>query len=91
MYQYITKVWNLRIFKKNNFDALLLTESLYSTMNGHCPKRVLYDYYTRGSQALTSPEYHPSPGGHEIYNFSRPFLGYNNDILSLSDICMEVE
>ena len=37
----------------------------------------------------------PCPGGHESYNFGRPFLAnsyhYNNFILSLSDLCLEVE
>ena len=27
---------------------------------------------------------HPCPGGHEIYSFGRPFLGYHNYTLSLS-------
>ena len=33
----------------------------------------------------------PSPVGHEIYNFGRPFLGHHNDILSLSDLCQGVK
>ena len=28
----------------------------------------------------------PCPGGHEIYNFGRPFLGHHYYILNLSDI-----
>ena len=31
------------------------------------------------------------PVGHEIDNFDRPFLGHHYDILSLSDLCLEVE
>ena len=31
------------------------------------------------------------PGGHEIYNFGRPFLCHHNYILSLSDLCLGVE
>ena len=33
------------------------------------------------------------PGGHEIYNFGRPFLGNHRYIItcSLSDLCMGVE
>ena len=31
------------------------------------------------------------PRGHEIYNFGRPFLGYYYYILSLPDLCLEVE
>ena len=31
------------------------------------------------------------PGGHEIYNFGRPFLGYYYYILSLFDLCLGVE
>ena len=30
----------------------------------------------------------PCPGGHEIYNFGRPFLGHHYYILNLSDICI---
>ena len=33
----------------------------------------------------------PSPRGHEIYNFGRPFLGHHYYILGLSDLCLEVE
>ena len=33
----------------------------------------------------------PCPGGHEIYNFGRPFLGLHYYILSLSDLCLGVE
>ena len=33
----------------------------------------------------------PCHGGHEIYNFGRPFLCYQNYILSLSDLCLGVE
>ena len=30
-------------------------------------------------------------GGHEIYNFGRPFLGHQYYIHSLSDLCLGVE
>ena len=33
----------------------------------------------------------PCPGGHEIYNFSRPFLGHHYFIVSFSDICLGIE
>ena len=33
----------------------------------------------------------PCPGGHEIDNFGRPFLGHNNYILSLSVLYLGVE
>ena len=33
----------------------------------------------------------PCLGGHEIYNFGRPFLGHHYYILSLSDLCLGVE
>ena len=33
----------------------------------------------------------PCPGGHEIYNFGRPVLGYRYYILGLSDLCLGVE
>ena len=31
------------------------------------------------------------PGGHEIDNFGRPFLGHHHYILSLSDLCLRVK
>ena len=41
---------------------------------------------------MTTPYYrNPWPGGHEIYNFGRPFLGYHYYILSLSDLFLEVD
>ena len=33
----------------------------------------------------------PSPGGDEINNFGRPFLGHHYYILSLSDLSLGVE
>ena len=33
----------------------------------------------------------PSPRGHKIYNFGRPFLGHHYYILNLSDLCLGVE
>ena len=33
----------------------------------------------------------PCPGGHEIYNFGRPFLGHHYYLLGLSDLCLGVE
>ena len=44
----------------------------------------LYDLY---DHALAQP----SPGGHESYNFGRPFLGHHYYILSLSDLYLGVE
>ena len=37
--------------------------------------------------------YHKNPctGGHEIYNFGRPFLDHHYYILSLFDLCLGVE
>ena len=41
---------------------------------------------------MAMPEHqNPSPGGQEIYNFGRPFLGYYYDVLSLYDLCTEVK
>ena len=39
----------------------------------------------------TSKHKYPCPGGHEIYNFGRPFLGHHDYILSFFDICLGVE
>ena len=39
---------------------------------------------------MTTPQHkNPCPGGYEIYNFGRPFLGYHYYTLSLSrsDLC----
>ena len=33
----------------------------------------------------------PCPGGHEIYDFGRPFLGHHNFIHSFSVLCLGVE
>ena len=33
----------------------------------------------------------PCPGGHESYNFGRPYLGHYYYILSLSDLCLGVK
>ena len=33
----------------------------------------------------------PCPGGHEIYNFGRPFLDHHYYILGLSDQCLGVK
>ena len=41
---------------------------------------------------MATPEHkNPYPGGHEIYNFGRPFLGHHYYILGLSDLCLGVE
>ena len=32
----------------------------------------------------------PLPGGHEIYNFGKPFLGHHYYILSFSYVCLGV-
>ena len=41
---------------------------------------------------MATPQHkNPCPGGHEIYNFGRPFLGYHYYILGLSDQCLGVE
>ena len=43
----------------------------------------LYDLYGQHKN--------PSPMSHEIYNFSRPFLGHHYYILSLIDLCLGVK
>ena len=45
----------------------------------------LYDLY--GNNLAQEP----CPGGDEIYNFCRPFLGHYNYLLSLSESCFIVE
>ena len=40
---------------------------------------------------VTPKHKNPCPVGHEIYNFSRPFLGHHYNILSLSDLCLGVK
>ena len=38
------------------------------------------------------PEHqNPSPGGHKMYDFDRPFVGHHYHILSLSDLCLGAE
>ena len=41
---------------------------------------------------MTTPlQKNPCPGGNEIYNFGRPFLGHHNYILTMSVLCLGVE
>ena len=41
---------------------------------------------------IATPQHkNPCPGGHENYNFGRPFLGHHYYILCLSDLCLGVE
>ena len=41
---------------------------------------------------MATPQHqNPFPGGHDIYNFSRPFLGHHYYILILCELCPEVE
>ena len=40
---------------------------------------------------ITPQHKNPCPGGHEIYNFGRPFLGHHYYILGLSYLCLGVE
>ena len=41
---------------------------------------------------MPTPEHrNPCLGGHDIYNMNRTFIGYHNDILSLSDLWLAVE
>ena len=41
---------------------------------------------------MATPKHsNPSPRGHEIYNFGRPFLGHHYYILSLSDLSLGIE
>ena len=41
---------------------------------------------------MATPQHkNPYPGGHEIYNFGRPFCGHHYYILGLSDLCLGVE
>ena len=41
---------------------------------------------------MATPEHkNPYPGGHEIYNFGRRFLGHHYYILGFSDLCLRVE
>ena len=39
---------------------------------------------------MTWPRPSPCPGGHDIYNFGRPFLSQIDYILSLSEQCLGV-
>ena len=46
-------------------------------------------YYDLNGHALAYKN--PCPWGHEIYNFSRPFLSHRYYIFNLSDPCSSVE
>ena len=39
----------------------------------------------------TPRQKNPFLGGHEIYNFSKPFFGHHYYILGLSELCLGVE
>ena len=47
-----------------------------------------FHYFT---DMATLQHNNPCPGGHEIYNFNRPYLGHHYYILSLFDLCLGVE
>ena len=52
-------------------------------------KEIMHFHYM--TYMATPQHKNPCPGGHEIYNFGRPFLCHHNYILSLSDLCLGVE
>ena len=52
-------------------------------------KEIMHFYYMT-YMAIPQHKNH-CPGGHEIYNFGRPFLGHHYYIFSLSDLCLGLE
>ena len=52
-------------------------------------KGIKYFYFI--TYMATPQHKNPCPGGHESYNFGRPFHGHHNNTLSLSDLCLGVE
>ena len=52
-------------------------------------KEIMHFHYM--TYMATPQHKNPDPGGHEIYNFGRPFLGHHYYILGLSDLCLGVE
>ena len=54
-----------------------------------CLKGIMHFHYMT---SIATPERkNPCPGGHEIYNLDRPFLGHHYYKLFLSDLYSEVE
>ena len=52
-------------------------------------KEIVYFHYI--TYMATLYRKNPCPGGHESYNFGRPFLGHHHYIYSLSDLCLGVK
>ena len=52
-------------------------------------KEIMFFHYM--TYMATPQGNNPCPGGHEIYNCGRPYLGHHYYILSLSDLCLGVE
>ena len=63
------------------FDLCLGVEKIFT--------EIMYFHYV--TYMATPQRKNPCPGGHEIYNFGRPFLSNHYVIFSLSELCLEVE
>ena len=64
----------------------LLSNSLYK-----CPSEDLDKKRKRNIAFSLHGHACPCPGGHEMYNFGKFFLGYHNFILNLSNPCPRKE
>ena len=72
--------------------CILLTSSLFYLclwIDKKIFKEMMHFHY----MTYMATPYHKNicPGGHEMYNFGRPFLGHHYYIISLSDLCLGIE
>ena len=69
------------------YDHALTQESL--GVEKKIFKEIMHSHYI--TYMVTALYKNPCPGGHEIYNFARPFLGHHYYTLSFSGPCTGVE
>ena len=55
-------------------------------MHGNIEEEIMHFQY----MTINALAQEPLPGGHEIYNFGKPFLGHHYYILSFSYVCLGV-
>ena len=64
----------------------------YPLQSDLCPQQTRRGEEILHFHYIAMPQHkNPCPGGHEIYNFGRIFLGHHYYTLSLSDLCHGVE
>ena len=74
-------------------DPSLVILTIYVVLCMGVEKKILKEimHFHYMTYMGTPKHKNPCPGGHEIYNFVRPFLVHHYYILSLFDLCLGVE